>query len=51
MSATPTEVATRWFKEVWNEGKPSTIAELMHPSAIGHTSSGETKGPEDWRRR
>jgi len=38
MSATPTEVATRWFKEVWNERKPATIAllqELMgeQPSA------------------
>jgi len=23
----------------------------MHASAVGHTSSGETRGPEDWKRR
>jgi len=51
MSATPTEVATRWFNEVWNDRESSAIGVLMHPSAVGHTSSGETRGPEDWRRR
>ena len=51
MSATPTAVAKRWFNEVWSDRKAATIAELMHPSAVGHTSSGETRGPDDWRRR
>lgn len=51
MSATAVEVAGRWFKEVWNERKASTITELMHPSANGHSSSGDTKGPDDWKAR
>jgi uncharacterized protein (TIGR02246 family) len=28
MSATPTEVAKRWFQEVWNERKPSAKPEI-----------------------
>jgi predicted ester cyclase len=50
MSATPAEVAKRWFGEVWNERKASTIAELLHPAVVGHTATGETTGPEGWKR-
>jgi predicted ester cyclase len=49
MRATPAEVAKRWFGEVWNEQRASTIAELMHPAALGHTATGETNGPEGWK--
>ena len=45
------EVATRWFKEVWNERKASTIMELMHPTASGRTHAGEIHGREDWKAR
>ncbi len=51
MSATSADVARRWFEEVWNQRKASTITELMHPSAEGHTSDGLTKGPDEWKRR
>jgi predicted ester cyclase len=50
MSATNVAIARRWFQEIWNEGKTSTITELMHPSAAGHVPSGTIKGPAEWRK-
>lgn len=29
-------LATRWFEEVWNQGKESTIDELFHPDGKAH---------------
>ena len=51
MTATAIDVARRWFNEVWNQGKAATITELMHPSAVGHTSIGDIKGPAEWKTR
>ena len=50
MSDANKTVARRWFQEVWNERRPETIYELMHPRAKGHTSGGEITGPEEWKR-
>ena len=42
---------TRWFDEVWNQGKLETVHELLSPDAvaIGQAGSGVTlRGPQDF---
>jgi predicted ester cyclase len=51
MSAENVTVARRWFQEVWNEQKASSITELMHADAIGHTHTGVIKGPAAWKQQ
>ena len=51
MSEANKGVARRWFQEVWNDRRAETIHELMHPQAIGHTSAGEIRGPEEWKQK
>ena len=41
-------LATRWFREVWNERRAQTIAELFAAGAIGHTENGD-QGPADFK--
>lgn len=44
-------ILTRWFQEVWNEGKTETIYELLSLDAvaIGQAGSGiELRGPEQF---
>jgi predicted ester cyclase len=50
MSTPQLDLARRWFKEVWNEGRAETIHELMHPEAVGHTTTGDLRGPDEWKR-
>lgn len=33
MPMTPKQVAAKWFEEVWNQGKPSAIEEMLHTTA------------------
>jgi predicted ester cyclase len=49
MSTPQLELARRWFKEVWNEGRAETIHELMHPEAICHLATGTITGPDAWK--
>ena len=47
------EMLTRWFQEVWNEGKTQTVHDLLSPDAvaIGQAGSGvELHGPEEFVR-
>ena len=30
------ELASRWFREVWNEHNDATLVEMLHPDAVGH---------------
>jgi predicted SnoaL-like aldol condensation-catalyzing enzyme len=41
---------TRWFDEVWNQGRRETIFELMAESAVIHDGALEHRGPEDFAR-
>ena len=46
-------IVLRWFEEVWNQGKESTIDELLAPQAVAHgldhpDSIGKT-GPEAFK--
>jgi len=45
------QLLTRWFEEVWNQGKLETVHELLSPDAIaiGQAGSGvELRGPKDF---
>jgi steroid delta-isomerase-like uncharacterized protein len=47
------ELLTRWFQEVWNEGKTQTVHDLLAPEAVatGQAGSGvELHGPEEFVR-
>lgn len=41
---------TRWFEEVWNQGRRETIFELMAESAVVHDGALEHRGPEEFAR-
>jgi SnoaL-like domain len=38
-------VVTRWFNEVWNQGKRETIDELLSKDCVIHDSDTDAKGP------
>ena len=50
MSEANKALVQRWFQEVWNDRRPETIYELLHPQADGHTSNGKITGPDEWKR-
>jgi steroid delta-isomerase-like uncharacterized protein len=42
-------LARRWFTEVWNERRESTVNELLAPDAAGHMEGGlEVRGPAEF---
>lgn len=45
------QLLTRWFQEVWNEGKTQTVHELLSPDAIAIGQAGAGRalhGPEEF---
>jgi steroid delta-isomerase-like uncharacterized protein len=50
MSEDAETVARRWFEEVWRQRRRESIEQLMTPDAVGHSPTGDTKGPEQWTR-
>jgi steroid delta-isomerase-like uncharacterized protein len=51
--ATPTELARRWFQEVWNDRREATVDELMAERLEGHMESADVNRraefKEQWR--
>lgn len=48
MTQKPTELARRWFEEVWNQRRGATVTELLAPGAPGHMEGAEIVGPEQF---
>jgi len=45
------ELLSRWFREVWNEGKTETVHELLSPDAVAIGQAGsavELRGPKEF---
>jgi predicted ester cyclase len=39
-----TQLARRWFEDVWNRRHEATIHELLHPEAVGHLEGVDVHG-------
>jgi len=47
---TPDQVARRWFREVWDEGREEAIDQLMAPDGVAHgLGPAPIKGPEEFK--
>lgn len=47
---TPEQIARRWFKEVWDEGREEAIDRLMAPDAVAHgLAEAPIKGPAEFK--
>jgi predicted ester cyclase len=47
---TPEEVARRWFKEVWDEGREDAIDRLMAPDGMAYgLGDGPLRGPAEFK--
>ena len=45
---TNSQLARKWFDEVWNQRKESTVHELLHPNVVGHMEGLEVRSPADF---
>ena len=48
MPGSNAELARRWFEEVWNQRRDSTVHELLHPQIVGYMEGGEVHSPGDY---
>jgi predicted ester cyclase len=39
-------LGSRWFEQVWNEGRREAIAEMLAPEGVLHEAGTDTIGPE-----
>ena len=43
------QIARRWFEEVWNQGKPSAIDQMLADNAKVHGLGEPLSGPKDFK--
>lgn len=48
MAESNTELARRWFEEVWNLRRDATVHELLHTEGAGHMEGMDVQGPEEF---
>ena len=48
MSDANARLARRWFEEVWNQDKPETVTELLHPNVVGQMEGRVVRSPEEF---
>ena len=48
MTETNSQLARRWFEEVWNQNKPETVTELLHPDVVGQMEGRVVRSPKDF---
>ena len=48
MSDANARLARRWFEEVWNQNKPETVTELLHPNVVGQMEGRVVRSPEEF---
>jgi len=46
--ATNSQLARKWFEEVWNQRMEATVYELLHPDVVGHMEGLEVRSPSDF---
>lgn len=46
MSDLARTLGTRWFEEVWNQGRREAIAEMLAPNGIVHEGATDSTGPD-----
>jgi steroid delta-isomerase-like uncharacterized protein len=44
------ELSKRWFEEVWNQRRSTTIDELLTPESVGHMEGGDIPGIDAFKR-
>jgi steroid delta-isomerase-like uncharacterized protein len=49
MAADHRELATRWFEEVWNQGRADVIDEMVAPESVVHGLGEDLVGPEGFK--
>ncbi len=45
MSESNSELARRWFDDVWNRRRDAAVHELFHVEGIGHLEGADVRGP------
>jgi predicted ester cyclase len=48
MSETNSQLARRWFDDVWNRRKEETVRELLHPDIVGQMEGRVVSSPDEF---